>query len=156
MVPLSQLDGMTAEEIGEAVIGLVDDARITDFFEQLTRSPLLYRLLPPLGADGGQSMALKNLCTMLGSTSKEISYLIERFKLLERTQHKDIELHEKYDQLCKVLDGALHFLQTKKSKLTPGQGRAMAVILELRNGCRICGYLDGRHADHCLKTHPLK
>ncbi len=155
MIPLSQINGMSAEEIGQAVLQLVDDAHITDFLRSLKDSPSFWGHFTPLSAGEDLSTRFKKLCTMLGSTSEyrkeEIADLIENFRLLEKTRHENADLQETYRQLCKIFDGAHLFLQTKKTKMSVGQTRAMAVILELRNGCRICGHLDGHHADNCLK-----
>jgi hypothetical protein len=158
MVPVEQIEGMSAEEIGRAVLGLVEKAHVTAQLEWLDFAHM--RLHEAAYANDETKRNIR-LCQWLSWTPTydeggevlhdEIGYFTSNFRTLESMRHLDEELEEGYEQICVVLDGAYKYLQTKKRPLTPLQREARKVILELRHGCSLCGLLDSQHADTCLQ-----
>lgn len=153
VVPISQIEGMSDKEMGSAIRDLVDEAKITGLFEWLDKWDYQYGV--PMRVDENPRKLFVNLCITLGRqdehTKSRISDLEENLRKMEMLQHQDVDIQQAFCEICKLLDGAYDFLQGK-GKLTPGQQQARSVILRLRNGCTLCGLLNGHHTERCLTT----
>jgi hypothetical protein len=152
LVPISQIDGMSDTEMASTIKGLVDEARITGLFEWLDKWEYQYHT--PMRDNENPKKLFINLCIALGRqdehTERLICLLEENLRDMEILQHKNAEIREAYAEVCGLLDGAHKYLLSKPSKLTPGQQRARSAILKIRNGCAVCGLLEGQHTEKCL------
>lgn len=151
---------MSAEEIGRAVLSLVAAARITDLLEWFDHLNRWHHHLHPLISGEDRTKRFTNVGVLLGFEGEpsgwEVAEIKRRFKDLQELRHLEPDLERWHSNICELLDGTYNYLRTKKSKITPGQTRAMKVILELRNGCELCGLLDGHHTEKCLQFKTLR
>ncbi len=151
VIPISEIEGMSDAEMASAVRGLVDEAKITGVFEWLDKFEYQFGFLTRDNENPKKFFI--NCCMALGRqdefTQSRISDLQETLRIMEMLQHQNAEVQDAFFEVCELLDGAYNFLMNK-GKLTPGQQRARSVILKLRNGCALCGLLDGQHIDRCL------
>jgi hypothetical protein len=75
------------------------------------------------------------------------------FRELELLKDLDDGLGSAFDEICKTMDETLHYLRTKRGKISAGQERARRFLLEMRHGCELCGLLDGRHTTACTSLN---
>lgn len=151
MIPISQISNMNAEQIGSAVLSLCDHATATQLLRWLSQDG--GRCFHPLEQSEDKEERLKKLCTSLGNASQAEDFR-KNLISMKMLKSKDPEIRNAYTEICRLLDAAFRYLQAKKSKLTPVQHRAMELILDVRDGCKLCGVLDGGHAGNCLKVRP--
>jgi hypothetical protein len=148
LVPLEDINEMSAEEIGNTVKSLFDQARITRVHSWLDGS--YGYLQPTCGISSNPNNKYVNFCVALGGGAG-----LEReiFSELEQLKDLDDELGALYGEICKTMDETLNYLRNKRGKLSPGQVRARKAILEMRHGCDLCGLLDGRHTAACMRLN---
>lgn len=147
MVPVHDLEGMTAAQIGETVLSLVDQTKVTELYSW-TFSTCQW-LLGTKGLSSIKEIANK-LCPILGQERfGQVQVLRENFPKLEALRSLDPSLEDDYKSICGTLDGVYGYLRTKKSKITIRPAATRDLVLELRHGCRLCGLLDGKHSGSC-------
>jgi hypothetical protein len=147
MVPVHDLAGMSATQIGEAVLGLVDQTRVTELYSWVCST--CRWLLNTNGLSSIEDIANK-LCPTLGDNrGGQVAALRENFPKLEALRGLDPSLEDDYRSIRGTLDGVYEYLRTKRSKLTARQSATMDLILDLRHGCRLCRLLDGKHTQTC-------
>jgi hypothetical protein len=156
-VPIDEIVGMSSIEIGETVLGLINEAKATRLLNWLHGYNIL---LPSGGTSTNPNNKYINLCIALGIDSetlqgKAVLFHMQYFKELEELKSLDEELQRAYDEVSQMLDGAHNYLRNKKSKLSSGQLRAGKVILEMRNGCELCGLLQGKHTGNCMNSQTM-
>jgi hypothetical protein len=149
LVPMEDIDAMSAEEIGGTVKSLLDQARITRVHSLLGSRGYLQ---PTCGKSSNPNSKYVNFCVDLANGA---GMEREIFSEMEQLKDLDEELSVKHSEICNTMDETLSYLRNKRSKLTPGQVDARKAILEMRHGCDLCGLLDGRHTAACtrLKNH---
>ena len=141
VVPIDQLEGLSAEQIGSRVIGLMEQARVTDLLNwaKSYRNPWL----EAKRVATGPKKKYTPFCVRLGSDEKGWFHEIEKFK------HLDADLQESHREICKIMDETLNYFRTKKTRLTPVQRNVFENFLELRRGCELCGLVEGKHSPCC-------
>jgi len=159
-IPIDEIDGMSPQEIGQAVRSLVDEARVTRTQEWLKTYCDDY--FPASGTTTNPNLKYINLCARLGQSrhtkwpsGPPAEFQIERLRELEELTPLDPGLRDAYGQICEVLDGAYSYLRNRKKKLSEGQERARQILLEMRHGCVLCGLLDYRHTSQCPHVHSV-
>ena len=148
MVPVDQIEGLSAEEIGSRVLGLIEHARVTDLLNWTESYHNSW--FEASRRDTAAKNKYAALCIRL-----PISDEVRRFREYEELKHLDPVLQAAYDEICAFIDETLNYLRTKKSRLTPNQTGARKIMLELRRGCGLCGLVEGKHTASCqsLQTH---
>ncbi len=146
MVPAHDVAGISATQIGETVLRLVDQARVTELYSWIYST--CRWLLNTNGLSSIGDIANK-LCPTLGDHGAQVKALRENFPKLEALRALDPSLEEDYRSIRGTLDGVYDYLRTKRSKLTGRQSATMDLILDLRHGCRLCRLLDGQHTQLC-------
>jgi hypothetical protein len=145
IIPISQLAGMTQAQIGVAVLSLVEKAKVTGLLAEA-------------------AYHLQNISEDIENPSR----LVQRFYYeedlhdqargirwkemlgeLQQASTHDEDAARCYEYLRALIDRAYLYLRSKTKPLTAGQQRAKTNIIKLRNGCELCGLLDGKHTDHC-------
>jgi hypothetical protein len=158
-IPIDEIEGMTPEQIGHAVRGLVNEARIT------RTQNWLYEycddFFPSNGNSSNPNLKYVNLCARLAHSrptkwpsGPPPDFQLERLRELEELKPLDHDLQESYRQICEMLDGAYNYLRSRKKKLSEGQELALQILREMRHGCALCGLLDNRHTSQCPNAHP--
>lgn len=151
VIPIKQLEGMSKEEIGNAVLNSAQEAMITSLLSW--NHHWSWDRFHGVGAPKSQADCYINVCTVLGydwdDGQRMVSDLREHLGMMERLQGQNADLDQIYCNFCLLLDGAYEYLGNKKRKLTPLQERARLAILALRNGCPLCGLLAGNHTERC-------
>lgn len=158
-IPIDEIDGMTPEQIGQAVRGLVNEARITRTQNWLRE--YCDDFSPSNSNSANSNLKYVNLCARLAHSrptkypsGPPPDFQLERLRELEELKSLDRGLEESYRQICEMLDGAYNYLRNRKRKLSEGQELARQILLEMRHGCALCGLLDNRHTSQCLNAHP--
>lgn len=153
LVPVEDIGKMSAEEIGQTVKSLLDEARITRAMDWLNGPYNCFRVTS--GVSPNPNNKYVNLCVALGGDSRFHHHVVpeqvEFFREMEQLKDLHEGLHLAYSEIRGLMDETLHYLRTKRGKLTPGQARARKLLLEMRHGCELCGLLDGRHTEACTR-----
>lgn len=152
-IPASELNGMSPQAIGNAVLSLRDEAHITDLLDQ-TEKWFRHWRRRFYDSSGGFKRLLVQFCMQIGGCywygpwrhdSEWLKQILQEMKTLQHAP----EVREAYLALTEFIDAAYELLMTKKTKLTPIQEKARIAILGMRQGCAVCGLLDGRHTQSC-------
>jgi hypothetical protein len=141
MVPIDQLEGLSAEQIGSRVIGLIEHAKVTELLNwaKSYRNPWLEAKRVAIGP----KKKYTPFCVRLGSDDKS------RFHQIEELKHLDADLQTTHREICEIMDETLNYFKTKKARLTPVQRNILENMLELRRGCQLCGLMEGKHSSCC-------
>jgi hypothetical protein len=151
VIPIKQLEGMSKDQIANAVLSSTEEATITDLlaWEHRWSWSQFYGVSSPKN----QAQAYINVCIVLGfdwDRGQECFFdLKEHLGMMETLQGRNAELDQIYCNFCNLLDGAYDYLRNKKRRLTRLQERARVAIIALRNGCPLCGLLAGNHTERC-------
>ena len=146
MVPVKDLQSMDPEEIGRAILSLVDEAEATELLSWMAFAD---RSIFVISNSEDPKAKFGKMVSRIGSETRHATLLREKFAAMERLKSLDDDLDAVYQEYAGLLDGAYAYLQRKR-KLTPVQARAKQLILEMRYGCAVCGALHGQHTGSCL------
>ena len=142
IIPANQLLGLSKSDIFKAVQELKIKARATTLLEWFENRS--YYLGEIRAAEHPRREAIE-WCMVLGMRSEFKEIYLEIASLASA----DEDLSSVYRYLRERLDDAYDYIKSKKSKPTAFQLEAKNVILELRNGCKVCGMLDHKHLQKC-------